>query len=492
MSKQIEAERDVTSRSFDAASKSTEHFISWFGILGGIGSLLGGIFVFLSWHTSRKDYQHEREFYERRMKSMDNIKDVEAFQQQQLGNQILARSDEMLARQIESISKLGGVIDLVKKTFDMQLNEHKDIETITTAVAGFKQHFQGQYEDACTAILSLKNLSRMQWTSLTDHELALTAGARRDFRSIPESMFAELTKKDRYQFAQVCQLLGVSAFYSNDINAAERLLHRAQLVYKENASRPEDLFPRAFCAHYCGLIEKNWLKEGRALEANLAEAKRYLEEASQILSDVPGEFLTPITYCEVLSYVEQNRAATAERLKDQIARLTILQESKGLNSNQVALLGRVHLLLGNLHHHAKEYTAAIEEFKLADSITSRNYYAWCSIGFALKESGHGDPAPWFIKALEEMTRPGAKPKREISSAMLHLAWGMIAAHLTQNEELKSKFQSDLVTIEAESRRVGGREPLFFSPLTKNLCTFEILKQDLADYFAPKVSRQVAG
>ena len=50
----------------------------------------------------------------------------------QLGEKVLAHSGDILSQQVESITKLGGVIELVKKTFDMQLTRVSDVDKLLT------------------------------------------------------------------------------------------------------------------------------------------------------------------------------------------------------------------------------------------------------------------------------------------------------------------------------------------------------------------------
>src|SRR5205823_4604062 len=107
----------------------------WFSIAGGLLAVLG-IWSFI---LQRRDYKHEREFYQQRALNLEerqkmgqthalNVsagaaerEDKFAKQQLKLGGDVLARSGEMLEQQIGNITKLGDVIRLVKETFEQHL-----------------------------------------------------------------------------------------------------------------------------------------------------------------------------------------------------------------------------------------------------------------------------------------------------------------------------------------------------------------------------------
>jgi len=73
----------------------------------------------------------------------------------------------------------------------------------------------------------------MDWTALTDEEIALALRARIIFEGIPEFVLEDERTSDSWAFARTCQLLGVSAFYANDIESAIELLNRSRDIYSK-------------------------------------------------------------------------------------------------------------------------------------------------------------------------------------------------------------------------------------------------------------------
>lgn len=84
-----------------------------------------------------RDHQRERAFYEERIRGLEHREGERGTreaslvaQQLRIGEQAFSASDQMLARQIDGISKLGGVIDLLQKTFQLQLTREEEQETV--------------------------------------------------------------------------------------------------------------------------------------------------------------------------------------------------------------------------------------------------------------------------------------------------------------------------------------------------------------------------
>src|SRR6266498_71749 len=212
--KRLEMQNETLNRQLESVSRTTEWM---FRIMAGI-ALIGSLFGAVSWFKSRQDYQQERTFYEARLKLIDENQEKLTKQQIAMGEKLLMHSDEMLVKQIDSIGGLGSVIDLVKRTFEMQLSRQQEFEL----VSDLRNHFDEVYKGVCERILSFAEHSRMSWTQLSSYEESLANSARSDFRTIPDAVLKRHQEKDRYNFARVLQLLGVSAFYANDIEWAER------------------------------------------------------------------------------------------------------------------------------------------------------------------------------------------------------------------------------------------------------------------------------
>ena len=466
-------------------------------VFGAIGSFLAGLFVVLSWLRDNKRYERERKFLEDRAQNTEQwqrethiLEGEFADQQLKLGDKFLNQSDSMLSRQIESITKLGGVIDLVKKSFELQSQReeaqqkaHEQLEKLNQILAGFTDHFQCQYDQSRDLIFTFQRHSRMTWTRLSVQEESLTSRARTSFETIPEFILNQQREKAPHELARVYQLLGVSAFYANDIDAAIRYLEKAHTIYSAVSRRSEDLFSSAFCSHFLGVIEKNWCHIDRSPEANLAEAKRHLEEANSRLADIQDELLTPLTLAEVLSYSERNRGAARELLDEKIKIFKRMESSPGLNANQHALLERAYLLRGNLDFLGGQIGQALEWYTQSKNLNEKNPYALLSIAHAhaVAPNKPSEKLQFYQDGLAALESSGAINKKEITVRVTALAWAVIASHEINEHEKVERYLKELDAIGSNIRLVGKREALFFCPTGKNLVTFERLRKNLIQY-----------
>ncbi len=519
LTSKVDSELRAADIRFQTMAHSTDRAFSVLFALGALGSLLAGVFVTLSWRREHKRYEGERTFfeklqneshereakfaeqqhkrYERERNFFEKLQNEShergakfAEQQLSLGNNFLSRSDAMLSGQIESITKLGDVIDLVRKTYETQLKreekqseDHERLEKMNEIVSGFTEHYQSQYNHSRDLILTFKDHSRMAWTHLSPQEESLTTRARMYFETIPEFVLSQQRTKDPYEFAQVYQLMGVSAFYANDIDAAAKYLETARTIYATVGTRPEDQYPQAFCNHFLGLVEKNWRHVDRPHEANLAEAKHHLEDANRQLSAKSGEFLTPLTLAEVLSYSERDRDS-ARKLLDEKIDLLVTQKSSvvGLDDNQHTLLGRAYILRGNLDFLDGQIDQALIWYKRSNDHDKQNPYALLSIAHAMLKNT-SEKAGFYRHGLETLEASGATAKKENAVRVTALAWAVIASHEIGDQQRKDKALKELDMIGSNIRLVANREPLFFCPTEKTLVTFKRLRQNLARYIS---------
>src|ERR1700730_2668814 len=299
-------------------------------------------------------------------------------------------------------------------------------------VESFTRHFRDQYKHVRDFILTFRNLSRMDWTRLTSQEGAAATRALTTFETIPQSVLdailTEENEKNRYELADIYQLLGVSAFYTNDIDAAVKCLQRALQIYGIEDAPAEHLFQQAFCSHFLGLAEKNWWNRDRPQEANLASARRHLEDATRRLEMKDGEFLTPLTLAEILSYSAQSRDAARKNLDSIVSRLTKLKEAIKLDENQHALLGRALLLRGNVDYVDRDLAQALSWYHQAHEHSRENAYALLSMAQATSAGESAARVRLFQQGLQLLEDPsGALNKRETSVRVSALAWAVIAA-----------------------------------------------------------------
>jgi len=523
----VDSELRADSVRFDAMVRTSDRAFSVLALLGAFGSFLGGMIVVLSWLRGRKvderhrqDYEREREFYEKRAIEVERrqnethasalevskaaaARDSSFGQQQlQLGENVLSRSGDMLGRQIDGIEKLGGVIELVKKTFEMQLTRVGDVEKLLQrlgetdeVVASFTKHFREQYRHVRELMFTFRHHSRVDWTRLTDHEVAVASRALTVFETIPNSVLNSLLKEDggknRFELAQVYQLLGVGAFYTNDVDAAARYLELGLEIYGTDDAPAESLFPQAFCSHFLGLVEKNWCHVDRPLEANLAAARKHFEEAARRQRTREGEFLTPVTLAEVLSYSEQTWADARTLLQDILDRFDRVKSKQVLDENQQMLLGRTLLLMGNLDFAATHHEEALLWYTKAHEHNGRNPYAILSMAQATDQTQPEVRIERFRSGLSSLENSGALTKRENTARLLAVAWATIAASEIADESMQRKYTREMELATAFVRPVGGRAPLFFCPVTKKLVGFEQLRAALSAFTKTKVNAEAA-
>jgi tetratricopeptide (TPR) repeat protein len=324
----------------------------------------------------------------------------------------------------------------------------------------------------------------MAWTRLTNQEEAVATRALTTFETIPlsvlDTILIEDQGKNRYELASIYQLLGVSAFYTNDIDAAVRCLERGLQIYGNEDAPAEHLFPQAFCSHFLGLAEKNWCHLDRPLEANIASAKRHLEEAARRLQTKEGEFLTPLTLAEVLSYSEQTREAARRELDNNIGRLDKLKNSGGLDANQDALYSRALLMRGNIDYLSGDLNQALTWYTRSHDHNRTNAYALLSMAQATPASESELRVTLFREGLALLEAPsGPLSKREPSVRISALAWAIIATREAVDTAGQDRYSRDLDAAGSYARPVGGRAPLFFCPVTKTLVMFDQLKKIVA-------------
>jgi len=256
----------------DAVATATDRVFNLFYVFGAVGTVLSAVFIVFCALRERQarsdylaaqeqhsnDYKGERRFYEERAlayerrerASQDYIltlarktsgREFRLLDQQISQGQVSTiRSSEILTEQLRSLSQLGDVIKLVKETFHLELTKSKeDIEErrkrqeTEHMVGAFRGFYKARYTRVNELISSFGRHTAMDWTALTDEEIALALRARIIFEGIPEFVLEDERTSDSWAFARTCQLLGVSAFYANDIESAIELLNRSRDIYSK-------------------------------------------------------------------------------------------------------------------------------------------------------------------------------------------------------------------------------------------------------------------
>ena len=242
------------------------------GIFGGVG----GVFAFATWFMGRADYLNER-------KGQDKL----VQQQVLIGEELTKRSKELVDHEIESMANLRTVIGLVAESFSLQVKREKGLEEFTALAADLNEHYKSSYARAKEAILSLK-VSRMGWATLPITQYRIAERARAEFQAIPMRYLKREEEAAPLEFASVCQRIGTSAFYANDIQYAHSLLTRSWDTYSklEQATGrcpDEHLKPRVSAAFFLGLIAKSWIGDNQNTDSALGEANKRLKEAEDLL-----------------------------------------------------------------------------------------------------------------------------------------------------------------------------------------------------------------
>ena len=470
-----------------AAAKRFDDAFKLFAVLGLFGSIVVAwlsIMNFVRDRQQHKNYQEERQFYEGQVETRAKREADFASQQLDLGKKVLTHSDEMLAKQIESITKLSGVIGLIQQTFELQVKGAKEqqqltaqLQIVTDWVNVVNKEFKEKYAAVEKAIFTFKKHSALDWTSLSDEEQKLANVARRTFETIP--YFIKNGQDDQYRLALVNHLLGVSALYDNDVDAAAQLLREASRIYSSKDPRAEDVFPRAYTYHFLGLIEKNWRPEDTPPGASLKAARDCLEKASNELKGEKDKFLTPVTLAEVLSYIEGERPAAEKLLNRIIGDLENLKKSKWLDANQRTLLGRAYLLRGNLDFLNGNNNGALTWFDKAAKHNPQNHFAWLSLAQVTLDDQMDEKKKRWQTGLETLVASGALKKRELTVRVIALAWAVFASHQIGDAGRKEQYARDFLAIGSQIRSVSHRVPVFFSPLSKGLMPFKDLEEELA-------------
>jgi hypothetical protein len=486
---QVEYEQKVSAVRNETILKMTDRSLSILAGFGAIAGLLGAISIVLGWYRDKQqhaDYESERKFYEERVKASDAREARLMGQQLEMGDNAVARSAEMLTKQIDGITKIGGVIGLIEQTYQHQQKIEEDRNKDAQNMQNYRkmiEHYlasdRRKYEHAAASILSFKDYKAMQWTRLTDQERKLAERARNLFENIPdfiiqEQLTAETTKS---RLARISQLFGVSAFYAKDVESAIEHLEKAKSIYSEMTFQPEDVYSRAYTNFFIGLIEKNWRSEDRAPVANLQEAKRHLGMAWDLVKIEKGQFLIPITLAEIESYIDSERDAAGKLLDDDIIpRLEGLRDSKsGLDENQSSLLLRSYLIRGNIAFKANKQSEALVWYEKGTAYDENKTSAYPMLSAAL--ASNSDISVWR-NCLEVLEKSGALMKFEETVRVTALAWAAIAAHYSADKVKKDYYLKELNGIGLEIRPLGKRVPLFFCPIQKIMVEFKALMEQI--------------
>lgn len=483
--KALEAEKiaiEAQSSSQLATQLSNERFVSIRDLLYILSIVMGVFLIITSLYefNRRKIEQARYDEFMQRQKQFDAI-------QIELGKKSVESFDESFKSQVDSISKLGSIIALVEKTFENQSKASEDIVDLSNQVANFNKIFEKQknfnilqFNHLYNDLLPFTKMSRMEWTWITHEEQIHIERALSRFETLDELILNDMESPER--IPHTCYLLGIGAFYRNDVITAINYLKKAIKKYDElggfnSLKNTEYHFPYIFSHHFLGIIEKNWWDNTIPLDVNTQKAKEYLNKAKILLEGREGELLTPVTYAEVLSYIEAERQSA----RDELDRcLKELQKLKKRDSNQNSLESRIYLYYGNLDYLDNKFENAYKFYEQAIKSNINNYYAWFSKGILAQKLKIDSYSDDFKKGLEFLHKSSALSKPEITIHVTLLAWASIASsqiHDRYEDDYKIKFETAINRI----HRVGSRIPLFFGPVSKHLLKHEELLREVGEH-----------
>lgn len=458
----FDTETKALEKRYEDFSKSATFIMSILSIFVALVTIFS-IYKSLQQH---RDYITERTFFTEQVKKIEE------------------RDKPFEGKQLENIEKLNSVIGLVERTFALQ---HKREEAQSNLVDELKQmqiiikelekEAEEKYRDAKELILSLADVKAMNWPKLTDEAQYIADRARNKFEEVSRVVLRKVEEQNPYELAKVLQLIGISAYYSNDIASAFKQLSEADRIYGIKSPRPDDAKSRAYTKHFLGGAAKNWRKTGDVARGNVNEAYEYLSKAAEIVKDDPKQFLIPVTLAEILSYRSDQKKVAADMVDEIIKRFIALEGTVKLDVNQHALFVRTFLLKGNLEMTEKRYNEAANCYTNALDKDKKNAYAHLSLLQAQKCT---DSEKWE-DALSLLESSGATRKRETATKVIALVWGVIAAHKGKDESSKERYLKDLESVRISLSCIAQREPLFFSPISKDLEDFTTLNDNLGHY-----------
>lgn len=458
----LDTETKALEKRYEDFSKSATFFMSILSIFVALLTVFS-IYKSLQQH---KDYITERTFFTEQAKKIEE------------------REKPFEGKQLENIEKLNSVIGLVEKTFDLQHKREEaqsnlvdELKHMKIIIEEFEKEAEEKYRDAKELILSLADVKAMNWPKLTDEVQYIAAKARNKFEEVSRVVLRKEEEQNPYELAKVLQLIGISAFYSNDIASAFKQLSEADRIYGTKSPRPDDTMSRAYTKHFLGVAAKNWRKTGDVERGNVNEAYEYLSKAAEIVKDDPKQFLIPVTLAEILSYRSDQKQAAADMVDEIIRRFEALEKTVKLDANQHSLFVRTFLLKGNLEMTEKRFDQAVNYYEKALGKDNKNAYAHLSLLHAQKCT---DSEEWR-KALSLLESSGATKKRETVTKVIALVWAVIAAHEGKDESSEERYLKDLESIGTTLSRITHREPLFFSPISKDIEEFTTLKAHLGQY-----------
>ena len=464
--------------------------------IGGLATVGLVIFGFLSWRREsrmqenyRREWQHfeegqrlERENYARERKFYE----MQAARWAEQESKLSAQQLEMGVLQSKNIEALGQVLNVIAKASDIRLKREEGHEEFESMLRSLRTGAERRYMQARDEADRLSDVKAAQWPTLPLDRRQVAIGALRAYQSVDDFIKEERSKKEAPRHAVLLQHLGVFAYYA-DHNYEGAITYLGDAIKLFGDQVVDDQFKpaQAWARHFLGVLKKNWPLRIEPPGTSLRQAQELLDAAEAYLTMQSGQFLTPLTHAEVLSYLpDQHDAADAKAAKI-VDLLEGLCTSKKADRIQMGLLPRAYLLRGNIAHMRRDRPGACNFFAQARDAAETNPYTWLSLAEATVDADSA--TPHWTKGLSLLPRPPAADKPETSTRILVFSWGILASHFLADSDSLKAYRTAFEEIGSLIEKEGKYTPLFFSPTTKNLVPFDELSHQLAERLSKRAA-----
>jgi tetratricopeptide (TPR) repeat protein len=415
------------------------------------------------------------------VKETMNLQKSATQQQLQFGELHLTEAKTNLRQQGEGLQNVNQVIEVVRQTLAFRLEQEEKVAKTIGEIERMKTERdrakKQKFAHAVAILDHLNKMSRMQFASLTDEQYK--RGIR--LQGLVNELEEFLVDQDFEVAGRLLYTCGVIAYYDNDVIEAKAYLDRAAQCRApdhegELGTNPNYRKRFGFTHYFRALIYKNW--------GDLSEAQHEIEQGVKLLEEA-GEFLTPVTKAEVLSYIVGDEDRCQAELQSLLRRTDDLEaalKNKGesLDANQARLRNRMLVLSGNTHFVRKNGLGeALVQYTKAIGFNSNDYYALTSA--AQCERALGDEhaaASHFRECLDAIERSGdIRRKRERITRAVIAVTAANAAKGCGDEVRREQWTREARELLSGNLAVDGMSPKFFSPSTKRLIgAAELLKE----------------
>ena len=434
-----------------------------------------------------RDAIHRSKDWERQRGIDEIIKDTLRLQNTAIGQQVglnaihVKDAEADPTKHLQRIQNVNEVIDTVQKTLAFRLvTEQKVVDAITTIeeqkAERARRHKQ-KLDSALVILETFKRMNRMQFAALGPEQHSRAIKLIEKVNDLEDS----LDEKDFGTTGDLLYTCGVIAYYDEDIVGAREFLERAvqcRAPDHEGELATNEAYRKrfAFTHYFRAIIQKNW--------GDLTEALFEIEQSAKHFKGNTGEFLTPTTKAEILSYlVGRGQDCRSEVLILIEGLATLENERKGngkeLDPNQKRLRNRLLVLLGHTYFVDHDHSRALEEYKRATAFRPMDYYAQGAVAQCLECLGDASAREYWERCLNAIEKSGDfihKRERITRAGIAVLACR--AARSCGNNERADYWANEARELLRGDLSVDGLTPKFFSLSTKRLVSSEELLREL--------------